>query len=77
MEMVRLWDSNVPLGKRIVPDRIELSLGANEVDGKADLVLALVAGKSRVTYVAGDLDPGDVLRLAKGPTSELVLELGK
>ncbi len=75
--MVQLWDSDVPLGKRIVPYRIELSFGANEVDGKADLVLALVTGKSRVTYVAADLDPGDVLCFAKGPACEFVLELGE
>ncbi len=75
--MVQLWDSNVALGKRIAPDRIELSLGSNEIDGKADLVLTLVAGKARVTYVATDLDPGDVLCFAKGPTSELVLKLGE
>lgn len=75
--MVRLWHSNVAMGERIAPDEIQLLLGTNEISGEPELVLALVAGKARVTYVTRDLDPGGVLRLVNGPGGELILKLGK
>lgn len=72
VEMSLFDNGDVPVRGGRFLDRVELSWGAEEIDGKPKLMLTLVAGKSRVTFEG--TDPGGLFEC---PVAELRLKLGQ
>lgn len=70
---MRLLDNDgVPARGGAFPDRVELTWGADEIDGKAKLMLTLVIGESSATFEGAD--PG---RLFERPLAKFHLKFAE